>query len=181
MSRNTDYLQRLTSQNKRVFGNSELALLWGITNKNTLRITLARYQKRGMLFRLYTGIYSVLPVAKLNIYEIGCAIAGPLSYISCETILATEGLINQPVYTITLMGKKRKEFLINNQKYLCRYLNPRFLINRLGILQGDGYSIASFLRANADLKRVQPDYHLDGAIQINQKDLIKLQKQLGYL
>ncbi len=181
MTRNTDYLQKLTLQNKRVFGNSELALLWGITNKNTLRTTLARYQKRGMLFRLYTGIYSVLPIAKLNLYEIGCAIAGPLSYISCETILSTEGFINQPIYTITLMGKKRKEFLINNQKYLCRYLNPRFLINRLDILQKNGYSIASPLRASVDLKRVQPNYHLDGASQINQKDLTKLQKQLGYL
>jgi predicted transcriptional regulator of viral defense system len=179
--RNTNYLQRLTSQNKRVFRSSELALLWDITNKNTLYTTLTRYQKRGILFRLTTGLYSTLLINKLNPYELGCAISGPLSYISCETILANDGLLNQSIYSVTLMGKKRKEFTINNQKYICRFLNPKYLVNRIGISQKDGYSVASTLRAVADIKHIQPNYFIDGISQINNKELNKIQKQLGYL
>ncbi len=179
-TRNTDYFSRLTVQGKKIFRSSELALIWGITNKNTLHTTLVRYQRRGLLCRLTTGIYSVLPFDRLNPYEIGVAIAGPLSYISCETVLADEGLINQPVFGITLVGKKRKEFTINQQKFLCRYLNAKYLVNRLGVENKDGYAIASPLRATADLKFVLPNYHLDGINQINKKDLQKLNKQLGY-
>lgn len=179
--RNTNYLQRLTTQNKRVFRNSELALLWGITNRNTLHTTLTRYQTREVLYRLTRGVYSVLPINKLNPYEIGCAISGPLSYISTETVMANSGIINQSVYTITLMGSKHKEFTVNDQKYLCRFLNPNFLVNRTEILEHNGYAIASDIRAVADIKHIQPKYYIDQGNQLNKVELEKLQKEIGYI
>ena len=83
-------------------------------------------------------------------------------------------------YSVTLMGKKRKEFTVNDQKFLCRYLNPCYLVNRLGIISHKGYAMANSLRATADLKFIQPNYHLDGEARLNQAELIKLETQLGY-
>jgi predicted transcriptional regulator of viral defense system len=179
--RNTDYIQRLIPQRKRVFASSELALVWGITNKQTLHMTLYRYQKSGRLFRIASGIYSIVPVEKLNPYEIGCAVAGHLSYVSTESVLSAEGYINQVTRKITLVGKKRKEFTVGNHSFLCRYMSMKFLVNREGIQQYDGYAVADVTRAAADIRRVNPLYYIDGMGRIDHNELRELQQQIGYL
>jgi len=181
MIRNTDYLQRLTNQKKKIFQSSELALLWGMTNKHTLQMTMYRYQKKGSLFRIAHGLYSVVPVDALNPFEIGCAVSGPLSYVSCESVLFQEGFINQAVRKITLLGKKRKEFTVGKYSFSCRYLNPKFLVNREGISHHEGYSMANPLRALADLLWINPGYFVDGMDRINKRELLRMQKQLRYI
>lgn len=178
--RKTDYFPRLAAQGKKVFHSSELALLWGISNKNTLHTTFSRYQKRGLLYRLAVGIYSILPAEKLSPFEIGCAVAGPLSYVSTETVLFKEGLIDQSINCITLMGKKEKELIISGQRYLCRRLDGRHLVNRIGIMDKIGYAIATPIRAIADLKHINPMYHLDSRTKAIENDLININTQLGY-
>ena len=81
IKRNSNYLSLLTSAPKRIFRITELALIWNIENPNTLRVMVNRYHKRKVLFRIIKGIYSKLPINQLDIFEIGCAVAGPLSYI----------------------------------------------------------------------------------------------------
>lgn len=49
-----------------VFRADDLANLWQITNKNTLHTTLSRYVKKGLLFRIWKGLYSVRPVADID-------------------------------------------------------------------------------------------------------------------
>ena len=123
--RNTDYLQRLINQKKKIFQSSELALLWGMTNKQTLQMTMYRYQKRGLLFRVAHGLYSVVPIEGLNPFAIGSAVAGALSYVSCESVMFQAGLINQAVRKITLVGKKQKQFSVGDHAFYCRYANPK--------------------------------------------------------
>jgi len=180
-SRNTDYIQRLIALDKHIFRTSELALIWGISNRNTLHKTLSRYQKKSVLFRIQIGIYSTLPYEKLHPYEMACAVSGPLSYITCETVLANEGLIAQSVPKITLAGKNQVEYTVYDKSFLCRYLNQKYLVNRIGIIQKNNYAIATPIRAIADMLHIIPKYHIDGMDQIDYQDLHKIQIALNYV
>lgn len=178
--RNTDYFARLVRQNKRIWRIPELALLWNMKNKLSLYTTLRRYQKRGLLYKLTAGLYSFLPFEKLDPLEVGVTAAGSLAYVSTETVLVKAGVISQTINRITLVGKKRKEWRIQDQEYLCRYLNPKYLVNREGIIPATGYDIASDLRAAADLRHILPYYHFDGLRLLNKKQLITIERTVGY-
>ena len=52
----------LASKNESIFHIKDLANLWAISDANTLRVTLKRYTDQGVLFRIYRGFYSLLPV-----------------------------------------------------------------------------------------------------------------------
>jgi len=159
--RNTNKLKSLFSIDKRIFRASELALLWGITNQNTLKITLARSVKRGVFFRLKRGLYSTVTPSQLDPYEYGCAMSGPLSYVSTETILSQVGAINQLPNKITLFGQKSFEFSLGDQHYLCRYLHPHYLSNRNGVIDSPRSSHATPPRALYDLYHISPKYYVD--------------------
>jgi len=160
-SRNTDYLQMLINVDKRILKSSEIAAIWMISDKNKLHTYLKRYTQSKKLFRLGKGIYSVLPPNKLHSYEIGCSLSGDLAYVSLETVLFNQGKINQAVYKITLVGKKNKEFSFQGQDYICYYAPAHKLVNRQGILETNGYSIANLERAINDMKELKPHYFID--------------------
>jgi predicted transcriptional regulator of viral defense system len=178
--RNTDKQKILLQTDQRIFKTSDLALLWDIQNRNTLTKTIQRYIDRGILFRIYKGLYSTLPIDNLNKYEVGCAIGGPFSYISAESILAKEGIIFQDIKKVTLFGKKQKETTVGDTTYLCRYLNDRFLLNRSGIKDNKGYSVATVQRALADLRHVNPKFFVDNNLSIDEEEVINLSKEIGY-
>lgn len=160
-NRNTNYLQKLINSGKRVFKNSEIALLWGIDDKNKLHTYLSRYTQRGDLHRLAKGVYSLIQPDKLHPYEIGVALAGELSYVSLESVLFAEGMIHQPVYKVTLVGKKNREFALGDQHFISKYAPMKRLIDRQGITEIDGYAIANQDRALADMRAIKPNYYLD--------------------
>jgi predicted transcriptional regulator of viral defense system len=178
--RNTDKTKILLQREQRVFSTSDLALLWGLENRNTLLKTIQRYVDRGILFRIYKGLYSTLPLEKLDKYELGCAISGPFSYISGESILAKEGIIMQNVNTVTLFGKRHKELKVGRYNYLCRFLNDHFLLNREGIIDQKGFALATPERALADLRHINPKFFVDNNISVDLEMVNKLSKELGY-
>ena len=67
----------LYQSNKRIFTSFDLALLWDIKNRNTLLKTIQRYIEREILYRIYKGLYSTIPLKDLDKYEVACAIGGP--------------------------------------------------------------------------------------------------------
>lgn len=156
-----DKASQLLSLEKRTFRLSELATLWGITNKHTLLSTVQRYLKRGILYHLSHGVYSSAPPDRLDRFEIGCAIAGPLSYISGETVLSIAGAVMQQPQKITLFGRKTKEFTFGSYHYWCRYLNSTYLTNRVGISTIDHAAWATPARALADMRHINPLLFLD--------------------
>lgn len=178
--RNTEKQKILLQSGQKIFTTSDLALLWNILNRQTLLITIQRYVKRGILNRIYKGLYSAIPINQLNKYEIACAIGGSFSYVSGETILSKEGLILQDVKKITLFGKKAKELKIGDNIYLCRYLNNKYLLNRTGINDEKGYSIATVERALADLQYINPKFFIDNDIAIDIDKINILNKEIGY-
>lgn len=161
INRKVNKLQILLSQDKRVFRTSDLAVLWQITNKNTLLTTIRRYITKQALYRIKNGVYSTMKLIQLHPYELGCALAGPLSYVTTETALFNEGEIAQNPHKVTLMGKKQMEIELEDRAYLCRYSAPQTLVNRQGIVDNGRYSIASKERARVDLRRVNPRAFID--------------------
>lgn len=178
--RNTEKQKVLLQSDKRTFGTSDLAVLWSVSNRNSLLKTIERYVDRGILFRIYKGLYSTLPLNKLEDYEIACAIGGPFSYVSAETILSKNGIILQDIKKITLFGKKEKEIRVNNKTYLCRYLNDKFLLNRLGIEDKKDHAVATTERALADIRYVNPKFFVDNELSLDQEKVNTLARKIGY-
>ena len=163
ITRNKNKLVELLRQDKRTFRTSDLSVLWGITNTNTLLTTIARFIKNQSLHRIKKGVYSTIPIDKLDPYEYACAYAGPLSYITAETVLFNSGVINQYVTAITMCGVKSIEFYLGATHYICRYLAPKYLSNRLGIMDNGRYAIANPARALIDKRHQNPNYYFDNS------------------
>ncbi len=178
--RNTNKQKELLQTDQRIFKTSDLAVLWDEQNRNTLIKTIQRYIDKGILFRIYKGLYSTLPIDNLNKYEVGCAIGGAFSYISAESILAEKGIIFQDIKKVTLFGKKEKEIVFAGTTYLCRYLNDKYLLNRSGIEDKKNYSVATVERALADIRHINSRFFVDNELSVNQKEVNNLRKEIGY-
>lgn len=170
----------LLQVDRQIFGSNDLAILWNISNRNTLLKTIERYVKKNILFRIYKGLYSTVPVEKLDKYLLGCAVAGSFSYVSAESVLIDNGIILQEGHAITLFGTKSKNIVIGENRYICRYLNLKYLLNRAGIENRNGYDIATVERAVADIEHINSMYYMDNELSIDRCSVNKLKETLGY-
>ena len=100
----------LAKMNEEVFHSSDLANIWQIKEKNTLHTTLKRYCQKELLYRIFKGFYSLKPVDELDPLFLGVKALHEYCYISTETILMKEGLIQQNISGITLVSSKSKRF-----------------------------------------------------------------------
>ena len=93
-----------------VFHTDDLANLWRITNKNTLYTTIKRYVGQGLLFRIYKGFYGIRPPQEIDPCLLGVKALHGYAYVSCETVLREEGIIQQELSTMTLVSSETKRF-----------------------------------------------------------------------
>ncbi len=185
VSNNTDNstgkrFAELAKMGEQVFHTSDLANLWAIKNKNTLYMTLSRYHKRGLLNRIYKGLYSLQTVDKIDPYLLGIKALNKFAYLSCETVLADNGIIFQSSDSISLVSSQSKKFSIAKNNYQSRQLQDKYLFNTAGIKLKDGYYQATTERAVADMLYFNPYYYFDAAKLINWSKVKKLQKEIGY-
>jgi predicted transcriptional regulator of viral defense system len=158
-----------------VFHVDDLARIWGINNRNTLRTTLKRYVESGLMYRLYRGLYSIKPVSELDPLLLGAQAINDYCYLSAETILAKQGIIFQQLDYYTFVGGKTKRIKIGDYKYYCRQLKDKFLYNDIGVDKTGKYNIATLERAVADILYFNPKYHFDNPDAINWKEVKKIQ------
>lgn len=171
----------LIQQSQKIFHTSDLKIIWGIYNSSTLYQTIYRLTKKGNIFRIQKGLYSIVPIKQLDPTEIGFRAINNFSYLSTESVLSKSGIINQSPSKITFISNLSINFTINNQSYLVRQLKPQCLNNSLGITQSEkGIFIANTERAVADMLYFQPNYHFDADSIINWK-LVKNYQQQIYL
>jgi len=116
-----------------VFHVSDLANLWNISNSNTLYTTLKRYRQAGLIHRIQNGMYSLIPIDDLDPLLLGIKALHKYAYISTETVLFRECIINQKPRSVTIISSESKKFIINNKTYISRQLNDRYLFNPEGI------------------------------------------------
>jgi len=100
---NFKLLRKLESLNKPFFTIGDLEKILKAKRKS-LRVSLARMVKSGMLLRLRRGIY-ILSTKPVEADKIAAQVFQP-SYISFEFALARHGLLGQIPYTVTLASPR---------------------------------------------------------------------------
>lgn len=168
----------LLKQLRKIFNTDDLAVLWGITNRNTLRTTIKRYLEDGTLVSVRKGLYSVTPLNELDKYLLGTSYVRGFCYVSLQTVLENSGLINQKINKITLIGNKSSEFSIASHNYICKKLDKKYLFNDNGIILGKDYPIASIERAIADILYYNPKFHFDSNIEPYMEKVKLIQNQV---
>ena len=175
-----DKKRALLKQDRKLFHTNDLALLWKITNKNTLYTTIKRYKKSGVLTHIHKGFYSVAPLSQIDPITLGASFIHNYAYLSTESILAKEGVIAQTVSVITLVSNSSKKFKLQNTDYLVRQMKDSYLYNTSGIIQKTHYFEAILERAVADLLYYNPNYYFDNKKIIDYDKVEKIKKEVGF-
>lgn len=159
----------------------DLAVLWGITNPNSLYTAINRYVRRGVLIPVQKGMYTTVPLDRVDPIRLGLAALHSYAYLSTESVLSSAGVIAQAIPRITFVGEKSRRFSLTGHDYVSRKLKPDFLLNTAGITVNDGIPSATVNRAVADLLYFDPTYHIDGRDRIDWNEVRLIQKEIGYV
>jgi predicted transcriptional regulator of viral defense system len=173
-------ISELLKLERKVYHTNDLAILWGITNKNTLYTTIKRYVQKGVLIPIYKGFYSIVPLSALNPIELGKSIIHRYTYLSTESVLAQAGVISQTIYLYTFVSDLPKKVSVGSMSFLFRRLKAEYLNNPSGVINRNGTFIASTERAVADMLYFNPKYHFDLPQSIDFEKVRLLQKEIGY-
>jgi hypothetical protein len=173
-------INELLKFDRRLYHSNDLAVLWAISNKNTLYTTIKRYVKKGVLVPIYKGLYSTIALSQLNPLELGVAITHKYTYLSTESVLSQAGIIFQNTYAYTFMSNESKKISIGKISFIFRKLTDKYLNNPSGISYQNGIYVASAERAAADMLYLNPHYHFDAPDNIDWEKLNKIQKEVGY-
>lgn len=173
-----NYIKTLLHTRRTVFHTQDLRVLWGISNSNTLYTTIKRYVQRDVLFPVFKGMYTTIPLEQIDPWVLGISATHQYSYISCESILAKAGLLNAIPSAVTLVSSKAKKFSVANHRFVVRQLADQFLFHPYGILIKQDARQATPERALADLLYFNPRTHLD--VNVPWDTIRHIQRTVGY-
>lgn len=173
-------ISELIGLGRKLFHTNDLAVLWGIGDKHNLYMTISRYINRGILFPIYKGLYSTVPVSDLDPLDLGKAIIHRYTYLSTESVLARTGVIAQAIYAYTFVADISKKVTVGAKSYLFRQLKAEYLHHPGGITVQDGVFVASPERAAADMLYFNPRYYFDSSSSLDMGKVGSLQKEIGY-
>ena len=170
----------LIQLDRKIYHTNDLAILWGIHSKNTLYKTITRYMDKGVLFPVYKGLYSTVPISSLNPEDLGRAIIHRYTYLTTESVLTQAGIISQSVYDYTFAADRSKRVQVGDWSYRFRKLKDEYLHNPIGILENNAGFVATVERAVADMLYFNPRYHFDVREAIDFEKVQVIQKEIGY-
>lgn len=173
-------LQLLLQSDQKLFHTQDLALILGIKNRHNLRVTISRYIKKGILKPVYRGLYSTVPIQKLDKYKLGTAFIHKFSYLSLQSIFELHGVINQSVYGVTYISSVSKTIVFNNTRFVYKQMNLKFLLNPEGIALENGIYKASLERAVCDMNYFNPKFYFDSPDLINWDRVAEIKEIVGY-
>jgi len=173
-------LNKLIKSERTIYHSNDLAILWNISNKNTLYTTIKRYVQKGTLIPIYKGLYSTVPVSELDPLDLGRAVIHRYTYLTTESVLAQAGIISQATYAYTFASSLSIKKTVGDFSFVFRKLKDEFLFNPTGITNKNGNFVATTERAVADMLYFNPKYHLDFSESIDFKKVKHMQKEIGY-
>jgi predicted transcriptional regulator of viral defense system len=153
-----EYLGVLLRSPKTVFTSKDIALLWGESAENAIRVRLSKYVKSGKLIRVYRGIY--VKDKNYDRFELATRIYTP-AYVSFETVLTRSGVNFQYYGNIFVASYVSRELTVDGQKISFVRMNRDVLSDTTGIDHLGGCSIATKERAFLDRIAVSKEYHFD--------------------
>lgn len=164
----------LYSAKNTVFTTQEISLILGETDLDRLKSRINYFVKKGVLVSLRKGLY-----AKSSGYEILEAsnkIFTP-SYISLETVLQRSGVTFQDYSkTIFVVSYQTREIKLGEYTISFKKIKDEILTNSSGIINDDGYAIASGERAFLDRIYLSKNYYFDNLSAIDWESASKLLK-----
>lgn len=173
-------INELIKLDRKLYHTNDLAILWCITNRNTLYTSIKRYVQKGILIPVFKGLYSTVPIAQLDPMSLGQAIIHQKAYVSTETVLEQAGIITQIHYSYTFVSNISKKVTIGNMTFLYRQLKSIYLNNPVGVEAREGFFSATVERAIADLLYFNPKYHFDLGNNIDWDKVKSIQREVGY-
>lgn len=172
-------ISELNQLDRKLFHTNDLAILWGIANRHNLYMTITRYIDKGVLFPVYKGLYSTVPIASLDPLELGAAIIHRYTYLTTESVLSQAGIISQRVYDYTFVADQSRRVSVGQWSFRFRRLKADYLYHPAGIGNQNGVFIASTERAVADMLYFNPRYHFDTPERVNFEKVRLIQKEIG--
>lgn len=154
-------IAKLASMGEDIFTVTDLSTIWSFKNRTSLRVTLARYVKRGLLHRIWRGVYAVSDLKTIDPNTLGLKILHRYAYISCETVLFDAGVINQRPTEITIVSDVSKRFSVLGNIYRSRKMQDSLLYDSTGISMKGGVRIATPERAKQDMTYFNPNKYYD--------------------
>jgi hypothetical protein len=173
-------LSELIKLDRKIYHSNDLAILWGIANKNTLYTTIKRYVQKRVLVPIYKGMYATVPLTQLDPLELGKAVIHRYTYLSTESVLAQAGVIAQATYAYTFISDISKKVTVGSTSFLYRQLKVEYLNNPAGISNQKGVFVATPERAAADMLYFNPRYHFDVPASLDMDKVRSIQKEVGY-
>lgn len=155
--RNQTNIEKLILSGKKVFTTSDLAVIWGISDRKKLIERIKYYLRQQRLIHIHKGVYAYGEYTALDVAQK----LVPMSYLSLYTTSQMHGLTFQYQSTIFSMSLKSKTYSIDDQGYEYHKVKESIFFNSLGIVQKDGYSIANKERTICDLLYVYPHFAFD--------------------
>jgi len=165
-----DILNLLRSKNT-VFTFKDIALLWNETDKRLVQQKVYRYVKAGKLHPIRRGVYG--KDKSYDPYELATKIYTP-AYLSFETVLRNEGMIFQHYKTLFVASYLSREIKCEGQAFAYKKLKDAILINPLGLIKKENYTIASKERAFMDTLYLVKNYHFDNLRSMDWETCFKL-------
>lgn len=164
----------LYSAKNTVFTTQEISLILGETDLDRLKSRINYFVKKGVLVSLRKGLY-----AKSSGYEILEAVNKIFtpSYISLETVLQRSGVTFQDYSkTIFVVSYQTREIKLGEYTISFKKIKDEILLNSSGIINDDGYAIASGERAFLDRIYLSKNYYFDNLSAIDWESASKLLK-----
>jgi len=174
-------ITELVKTGNQLFHTADLAVIWQINKRGTLYTRIYRYIKRGILFPIHKGLYSIIPPEKLDPIKIGQAVNHGYCYLTAEKVLESHGVINRRVEGYTFVGEKNKRFELLGNRYSFRKLKKDYLYRNIGISADNGPFVSSLERAVADILYYNRNFNFDHPNIINWDKVKKIQKEVGYI
>jgi len=153
-----DIVLAIYKESRTVFRLTDIAILAGEDNFQSLNKKLNYYVQTGKLENPRKGIYAK---PNFNSEELACTIFTP-SYISLEYVLQKAGMSFQYDTRITSISYLSRNIEVGNQQFVFRKIKGSALVNTLGIMRHANHiNIASPERAFLDLLYLEKDYYFD--------------------
>lgn len=173
-------INELIKTGKIIFSIKDIAFIWKIKNKNTLYTTLKRYAKKGLIFRIRKGVYSLKPKKQLSILQIASAMISKFHYLTTETVLQKQGIIFQSSNQLTFVSTSNFKIKFDDYLIRVRKMKADFLFNPIGIKKENDILMADKERAIADILYFNKKYHFDNK-NINWRKVKHYQKLIGFI
>lgn len=173
-------ISELNRLGRKVFHTNDLAILWKITNRHNLYMTITRYLEKGLLFPVYKGLYATVPLSDVEPLELGKAIIHQYTYLSTESVLSQAGILSQAIYAYTFIAGRSARVTVGPWSFRYRQLKDEYLYHPAGVTEQNGNFIATVERAVVDLLYYNARYHFDIPESIDFDKVKSLQKEIGY-